>query len=128
MEQYLDLLAQRQKLVSANIANADTPGYQTKDIDFQFEFQSLLNGAKPNVVEPEGLKTKNDGNNVDVDREMRLLSENAMRFNFVSQLLKGEAQDTGRSYWRRILPIPKRRGRTMAGLTGGRMPCFSPRA
>jgi len=93
MSHYMDLLAQRQKLVTANIANVDTPGYQTKDIDFQFEFQSLVGGQSPHTIEPEGLKTKNDGNNVSMDREMRLLSENALRFNFVSQLLRGEARD-----------------------------------
>ncbi|MCX6611825.1 MAG: flagellar basal body protein [Acidobacteria bacterium] len=93
MSHYLDLLADRQKLVSSNIANVDTPGYRTKDIDFNFEFQSLVAGEAPNVIEPEGLKTKNDGNNVSMDREMRLLSENALRFNFVSQMLKGEARD-----------------------------------
>jgi flagellar basal-body rod protein FlgB len=93
MSHYLDLLADRQKLVSSNIANVDTPGYRTKDIDFNFEFQSLVSGESPNVIEPGGLKTKNDGNNVSMDREMRLLSENALRFNFVSQLLKGEARD-----------------------------------
>ncbi len=93
MSHYLDLLADRQKLVSSNIANVDTPGYRTKDIDFNFEFQSLVSGESPNVIEPEGLKTKNDGNNVNMDREMRLLSENALRFNFVSQVLKGEARD-----------------------------------
>jgi flagellar basal-body rod protein FlgB len=92
MTHYLDLLADRQKLVSANIANADTPGYRTKDIDFNFEFQSLVAGQEPNVVQAEGLATKNDGNNVSMDREMRLLSENALRFNFVSQVLKGEAR------------------------------------
>lgn len=92
MSHYLDLLSSRQKLVAANIANADTPGYHTKDVDFQFEFQSLAQGAQPNVVEAEGLKTKNDGNNVSMDREMRLLGENALRFNFVSQVLKGEAR------------------------------------
>ena len=36
MEQYLDLLSTRQKLVASNIANLDTPGYRTRDIDFQF--------------------------------------------------------------------------------------------
>lgn len=92
MSHYLDLLADRQKLVSANIANVDTPGYRTKDIDFNFEFQSLVEGQQPNVVQAEGLATKNDGNNVSMDREMRLLSENALRFNFVSQVLKGEAR------------------------------------
>jgi len=33
LEQYMDLLSTRQKLVASNIANADTPGYKTKDID-----------------------------------------------------------------------------------------------
>ena len=93
MSHYLDLLAERQKLVSTNIANADTPGFHTKDIDFNFEFQSLMSGQPPGVIEPEGLSMKNDGNNVNIDREMRLLSENAMRFNFVSQLIRGEAHD-----------------------------------
>jgi len=33
---------------------------------------------------------KNDGNNVSLDRETRLLAENALRFNFVSNLMKNE--------------------------------------
>jgi flagellar basal-body rod protein FlgB len=93
MSHYMNLLAERQKLVTANIANIDTPNYRTKDIDFNFEFQSLIDGQKPNTIEAEGLKTKNDGNNVSMDREMRLLSETALRFNFVSQVLKTEARD-----------------------------------
>lgn len=93
MSHYLDLLSTRQKLVASNIANVDTPGYKTRDIDFQFEFQSLTEGANPNIVEAEGLKTKNDGNNVSLDREMRLLSENALRFNFVSTMLKDEVRE-----------------------------------
>jgi flagellar basal-body rod protein FlgB len=35
-----------------------------------------------------GLTTKNDGNNVDLDREARLLAENAMRFNVASNLVR----------------------------------------
>jgi flagellar basal-body rod protein FlgB len=87
---YMDLLATRQKLVASNIANADTPGYQTKDIDFQFEFVSLALGGKPNVVDVPGLANKNDGNNVSMDRETRLLAETAMRFNVAEAMLKGQ--------------------------------------
>jgi flagellar basal-body rod protein FlgB len=94
MEQYLNLLSTRQKLVAANVANNDTPGFRTKDIDFQFEFMSQMESPdphpKPHVIEPEGLKIKNDGNNVSLDREMRLLSETALRFQFVGQLLRGQ--------------------------------------
>src|SRR5579863_2817724 len=79
--QYMDLLSARQKLVASNVANIDTPGYKTKDIDFQFEFMSLVHGDSPNVREVQGLVVKNDGNNVSLDREARLLAENAMRFN-----------------------------------------------
>ena len=68
IEQFMNLVSARQKLVASNIANADTPGYQTKDIDFESELQSQLTGSKPNVIEVSGLKNKNDGNNVDMDR------------------------------------------------------------
>ena len=50
LERYMDLLSARQKLVASNVANADTPGYITKDLDFQGEFQSAA-GFAPNVVE-----------------------------------------------------------------------------
>ncbi|MBI5083946.1 MAG: flagellar biosynthesis protein FlgB [Acidobacteria bacterium] len=86
----MDLLAHRQKMVAANIANADTPGYRTRDLDFQFEFMSLPPGDSPRAIAPGGLTVKNDGNDVSLDRESRLLAENALRFNVASNLLKGE--------------------------------------
>lgn len=92
LERYMDLLGARQKLVASNLANADTPGYRTKDLDFQSEFQSAVLDASPRAVEVAGLKTKNDGNNVSVDREARLLAENALRFNIASQLVRREIQ------------------------------------
>jgi flagellar basal-body rod protein FlgB len=90
IEHYMDLLSTRQKLVASNIANVDTPGYKTKDIDFQFEFISLAQDAQPNVVEAQGLVVKSDGNNVNMDREARLLSETALRFNIASNLMRSE--------------------------------------
>jgi flagellar basal-body rod protein FlgB len=94
LENYMTLLADRQKLVAANIANADTPGYKTKDIDFQAEFRNALDGTSanvtPNITEVEGLTVKNDGNNVSLDREARLLAENDLRFNIASNLMRGQ--------------------------------------
>jgi len=90
IERYLTLLSSRQKLVASNIANADTPGYKTKDIDFRSEFESQMLDPTPRVVDVAGLKTKNDGNNVDMDREARLLAENALRFNIASNLARSE--------------------------------------
>src|SRR3954467_740770 len=87
---YMDLLSTRQKLVASNVANVDTPGYKTRDVDFQFEFMSLTKGDQPTVREVDGLAGKNDGNNVSLDREMRLLSENAIRFNIASNILRSQ--------------------------------------
>lgn len=84
----MTLLSVRQKLVASNIANADTPGFRTKDIDFQQEFQNAMNPGSPSVVEASGLYMKNDGNNVNLDRETRLLSENDMRFALASNLAR----------------------------------------
>ena len=89
LERYMDLLSARQKLVASNVANADTPGYRTRDIDFQSEFVNAMGGA-PRVSEVNDLPVKNDGNNVSLDREARLLAENALRFQVASQLMKSQ--------------------------------------
>ncbi len=78
LERYMDLLSARQKVVTSNIANADTPGYKTRDIDFQFEYMSQLEAGHSRPLEVDGLATRNDGNNVSLDREARLLAENAL--------------------------------------------------
>jgi len=90
LEHYMDLLSARQKLVASNIANADTPGYKTRDIDFQTEFSNATAGFSPHVVEARGLAVRNDGNNVSIDREARLLAENDLRFNIASNLLRDQ--------------------------------------
>ena len=98
LEVYLDLLSTRQKLVASNIANLDTPGYRTRDVDFQSELSSALartqagqtagtRFAQPAATEVEGLALNNDGNNVNLDREARMMAENAMRFELGSALL-----------------------------------------
>ena len=88
LEQYMNMVSFRQKLVASNIANADTPGYKTQDMDFQASFRSALDGGSPEVVQVTGLNTKNDGNNVDLDREARLLAENALRFNVAATIMR----------------------------------------
>jgi flagellar basal-body rod protein FlgB len=89
LERYMDLLSVRQKLVASNIANADTPGYRTQDIDFQSEFLNAA-GGPPRATEVTDLPVQNDGNNVSLDRESRLLVENALRFQVAAQLIKSQ--------------------------------------
>ena len=55
LERYMDLLSARQKLVASNIANADTPGYHTQDIDFQSEFRNA-GGGTPRVEDVGGCR------------------------------------------------------------------------
>jgi flagellar basal-body rod protein FlgB len=47
-----------------------------------------LSGGPPQASEVSGLPVKNDGNNVSLDREARLLAENALRFNLASSLMR----------------------------------------
>ena len=97
IERYLDVLSARERQVAANIANADTPGYRTRDLDFQAEFERQIQTSAQSPVRPmpvmhevAGLAIRNDGNNVSLDRETRLLAENALRFNVASNLLKSQ--------------------------------------
>lgn len=87
---YMSLLAERQSLVASNIANADTPGYKTQDIDFESAFQDALSGLPPQVEEVQGLTLKDDGNNVSLQRESRLLAEDQLRFSVASHFLSSE--------------------------------------
>jgi flagellar basal-body rod protein FlgB len=91
LERYMDLLSARQKLVASNIANADTPGYRTKDFDFNAELRSASGGG-PLAREAGGLPVKNDDNDVSLDRESRLLAENALRFQVASGLMRSQIQ------------------------------------
>ena len=56
------------------------------DLDSQARFRSTPDGGSPEAVPAPGLKTENDGNNLALDRDARLLAENAMRFRVASNL------------------------------------------
>ncbi len=73
---FLSYLAERQRVIASNIANADTPGYKTRDVEMPLDFSGALEDAQDAVaIEVPGLTTRNDGNNVSIDREARLLAE-----------------------------------------------------
>jgi flagellar basal-body rod protein FlgB len=97
LEKVLDVTAQRQKLVVANMANVDTPGYQTKDLDFHSELQRAAGDGEANfmpvVRSVHGLLERPDGNNVSMDREGLLLAETQMQFSLGVQLLRHEFQN-----------------------------------
>jgi len=93
LEKFLDVTTQRHKLVVGNMANIDTPGYQTKDIDFRGELQrAVFNGEAhfSPVIRSVPLVERPDGNNVSLDREGLLLAETQMQFGLGVQLLQHE--------------------------------------
>ncbi|POR49840.1 flagellar basal-body rod protein FlgB [Paraburkholderia eburnea] len=56
----LDVRATRQALLSSNIANADTPGYQARDVDFSSSLAGALKQA--GATTPRGLAQPTGGN------------------------------------------------------------------
>ncbi|MDG0815353.1 flagellar basal body rod protein FlgB [Bdellovibrio svalbardensis] len=100
----------RHNVTSSNIANAETPGYHAKKMDFEEALGRALdmdgaNGlstsskehfavggvsvakTRPDIYEnPEGA-VNNDGNTVDLEKEMSALSENAIMYKTALQLI-----------------------------------------
>ena len=94
---FMSYLSQRQEVIASNIANADTPGYKTRDVAMPLDFSAALleasQGGGSSVIEAPGLPARNDGNNVAIDREARLLAENSLKFNLATQMLKIELKN-----------------------------------
>jgi flagellar basal-body rod protein FlgB len=104
LSRFLDVDVARHKLITSNLANTDTPGYRTRDLDFRAELAragaqagneggglSLSYASYSPVARPvRGLLERPDGNNVSVERESLLLAETQMKFNLGVQLLRGE--------------------------------------
>jgi flagellar basal-body rod protein FlgB len=93
--QALDLTSLRQRMVSENIANIDTPGYQTKDLDFAAELKRAVAGERSGlqtvaVRTPQGLEQRPDGNNVSIDRESLLMAQNQLQFQMSVAVLRSE--------------------------------------
>lgn len=94
LQSYINATTARQAHVVDNVANIDTPGYHTQDIDFRKAFADALNSADP--VQPvashpvEGLLERPDGNNVSLDRESLALSETQLQFRMGVQLIRTE--------------------------------------
>ncbi len=100
----------RNNVTASNIANAETPGYHARKVDFEEALSRALDldgmnslstsskdhfaigsvGAsktRPDIYEnPEGA-VNNDGNTVDIEKEMSALSENAIIYKAALQLI-----------------------------------------
>jgi flagellar basal-body rod protein FlgB len=101
LESYLKLTTSREQAISGNMANIDTPGYHTRDIDFNGELNKAMSGVlsqsedgteplqlTPVAREVSGLMERPDGNNVSLDREGLLMSETQLQYQIGVQLVK----------------------------------------
>jgi len=103
----LPLRARRAEMLASNIANADTPGYKARDIDFraalnQAQSASRLQTTHPNHIatagsggNPETLyrvpsQSSLDGNTVDAQLEKAAFAENALRYQASLSFLDGK--------------------------------------
>ena len=110
LERSLNLRAQRQGLISSNIANIDTPNYRAFDMAVEealkkaaaTEASGGLATTQPNHIKAQATLSyrtvarhasstralyRNDGNTVDLDHEMAQLSENNLMYNASAQIL-----------------------------------------
>jgi flagellar basal-body rod protein FlgB len=111
--QALELLAQRQKVLAGNIANADTPGYQARDFDFAQALAQARGGTGAGALQatqaghmggggaapgqpdlqwrtPE--QPSLDGNTVDLDRERARFADNALRYEATLRFINNDVR------------------------------------
>lgn len=110
----MDLRLQRQNLVIGNIANANTPGYRARRLDFEDKLQSAMgNDSKgamsrthgehmPITFRPERFegdwekeftpRQEHGQDPVDLDKEMAILNKNSMLYNALAQVVRGGFQ------------------------------------
>ena len=109
----LNFRGEKQKVISSNIANSNTPAYKTKDLVFEDELNNKLNNTlkmeltsskhissinsssanvNPKLVEVKGLQEQNDGNNVNLDTQMSEMSKNKILYDAIQSSIKRDSR------------------------------------
>ncbi len=111
--QALLLRAERQRLIASNIANADTPGYQAREMDFAKALRQATqasgdgglavthpahDAAQIGATEAEGLlyarysQDSIDRNTVDMDRERASFTDNTVKYEATLRFINGSVR------------------------------------
>jgi flagellar basal-body rod protein FlgB len=95
LQGYLQVVTDREQQITANMANIDTPGYHTKDVNFQTALKRVMDPNNSPQLEQvsqdvQGLPERPDGNNVNIDRESMMLSQTQLQFQLGVQLVKSQ--------------------------------------
>ncbi|WP_024527722.1 flagellar basal body rod protein FlgB [Serratia fonticola] len=115
----LELLSQRQDILAANIANADTPGYLARDIDFSQQLKSAVERSDMKKIDGVNLALTSgkhipaiapsfdnnqllyrvpdqpsaDGNTVDMDRERVNYADNTVKYQASLTILSSQLKN-----------------------------------
>lgn len=103
----LELRSQRMGLIAANIANAATPGYKARDIDFAAALDARLDPARAasgasesaerHLVYRAPTMASLDGNTVEMGREQVAFAENALRYSATLSFIEGKVSTITRA-------------------------------
>jgi len=82
----MSLRLNRHSALAGNVANADTPGYRPKQVSFEDALQkaaaqkssSRLSNVKTSMEEIDDNVPRLDGNTVNMDKQMAMMSENGL--------------------------------------------------
>jgi flagellar basal-body rod protein FlgB len=97
----------KQTVAASNLANIDTPGYRTKEVRFEDALDNELSAGslkatnsrhfgvvdaadRSDTVDANGLSTRRDGNNVQVDHELLALNSAAGDFTAAQTVLSAK--------------------------------------
>jgi flagellar basal-body rod protein FlgB len=101
--QALELRSQRMGLLASNIANAATPGYKARDIDFAAALKATQSGASVDKASSAAalyrvpVMPSLDGNTVELQTEQLAFSENAVGYSATLQFIKGRVDTVTRA-------------------------------
>ncbi|QUL36928.1 flagellar basal body rod protein FlgB [Erythrobacter sp. JK5] len=99
----LELRSQRMGVLASNIANAATPGYKARDIDFGAALQARLDGrdatasADAHLVYKIPTMPSLDGNTVELGREQIAFTENAVAYSATLAFVQGKVNTITRA-------------------------------
>ena len=99
----LQLRSQRLSMLASNIANAATPGYKARDLDFDKAMQQVVGGKdavgamETNAGYRIPLQQSLDGNTVELSTEQTLFAENAVGYSPTLSFLEGRVNTLTRA-------------------------------
>jgi flagellar basal-body rod protein FlgB len=89
----LKLRSQRLDILASNIANAATPGYKARDLDFGAALAAANSGqTTPTLKFRQPVQASLDGNTVELATEQTAFADNALRYRASLSFLSGRIQ------------------------------------